>query len=86
MIGISFLALAGNAACLYLLQKSRSTEAHMRASMIFTSNDVIANIGVILAGALVYITASKLPDLAVGVVIFLLVARGAVRILRLARA
>lgn len=85
MIFVSLFALAGNALCLHLLQKSRSREAHMQASMIFTSNDVIANLGVILAGVLVLVTASKLPDLVVGVVIFLLVARGAVRILRLAR-
>lgn len=85
MIGISLLALAGNASCLYLLQRSRSRDAHMQASMIFTSNDVIANIGVILAGALVLITASKWPDLIAGVAIFMLVGRGAVRILRLSR-
>jgi Co/Zn/Cd efflux system component len=85
MIGISLLALAGNASCLYLLQKSRSREAHMQASMIFTSNDVIANSGVIVAGALVLITGSKWPDLIVGIAIFLLVGRGAVRILRLSR-
>ena len=58
----------------------------MQASMIFTSNDVIANAGVIVAGALVFLTASKWPDLVVGVAIFLLVGRGAVRILRLSRA
>lgn len=86
MIFVSLLALAGNALCLYLLQKSRSREAHMQASMIFTSNDVIANIGVIAAGVLVLVSSSKLPDLIVGIAIFLLVARGAVRILRLARA
>lgn len=86
MIGVSLLALAGNAACLYLLQKSRSREAHMQASMIFTSNDVIANAGVIAAGVLVLFTASKVPDLVAGVAIFLLVGRGAVRILRLSRA
>lgn len=85
MIGISLLALAGNAACLYLLQKSRSREAHMQASVIFTSNDVIANIGVIVAGVLVLLTASRWPDLVVGVAIFLLVGRGAWRILRLSR-
>lgn len=85
MIGISLLALAGNASCLYLLQKSRSRDAHMQASVIFTSNDVIANIGVIMAGALVLITASKWPDLIAGVAIFMLVGRGAVRILRLSR-
>jgi Co/Zn/Cd efflux system component len=85
MIGISLLALAGNATCLYLLQKSRNREAHMQASMIFTSNDVIANVGVIAAGTVVLLTASRWPDLIAGIAIFLLVARGAVRILRLSR-
>jgi len=34
MIIISILALIGNGLCLYLLQKSKSEEAHMQASMI----------------------------------------------------
>lgn len=54
MIIISVLALIGNSICLYLLQKSKSKEAHMEASMIFTSNDVIINLGVIVAGVLVF--------------------------------
>lgn len=86
MIGISLLALAGNATCLVLLRKHRGGAAHMQASVIFTSNDVIANLGVIAAGVLVLVTASKWPDLIAGVAIFLLVGRGALRILRLARA
>lgn len=85
MIGISFFALIGNATSLYLLQKSKSKEAHMQASMIFTSNDVIVNIGVIVAGGLVYLTTSNLPDLIVGTAVFVLVARGAYRILQLAK-
>ncbi len=85
MMGISFLALIGNALSLYLLQKSKSTEAHMQASMIFTSNDVIINIGVILAGGLVFLTDSKLPDLVVGSIVFVIVARGAWRILGIAK-
>ena len=56
MIGVSILALIANAVCLYILQKSKSKEAHMKASMIFTSNDVIINAGVILAGVLVLLT------------------------------
>lgn len=83
MIGISFFALIGNAISLYLLQKSKSNEAHMQASMIFTSNDVIINIGVMIAGALVYFTASNLPDLIIGSIVFVLVAFGAYRILKL---
>lgn len=85
MIIISFLALIGNAVCLVLLQKSKSEEAHMKASMIFTSNDVIVNVGVILAGVLVYLTNSKYPDLIVGTIVFFLVAKGSVRILKLAK-
>jgi Co/Zn/Cd efflux system component len=85
MILVSLLALAGNLASIVLLRRSRSEDAHMKASMIFTSNDVLANLGVILAGALVYLTASRIPDLVVGSLIFVLVARGAVRILRLAK-
>ena len=85
MIMISFLALMGNTICLYLLQRSKSREAHMQASMIFTSMDVIVNIGVIMAGAIVYLTSSMLPDLVVGSIVFVLVGRGAYRILQLAK-
>jgi Co/Zn/Cd efflux system component len=83
MIIVSILALIGNAICLYLLKKSKNQEAHMQASMIFTSNDVIVNIGVIAAGGLVYLTNSKLPDLIIGTLVFAIVAKGAIRILKL---
>lgn len=85
MILISILALAGNAACLYLLQQSRSREAHMRASMIFTSNDVVVNLGVIVAGLLVYSLNSCIPDLVIGGLVFVIVLYGAIRILKLSR-
>jgi Co/Zn/Cd efflux system component len=85
MVGVSILALIANAACLYLLHKSKSEEAHMKASMIFTSNDVIINAGVILAGVMVLIIQSKYPDLIVGAIVFLIVVRGALRILKLGK-
>ena len=85
MMVISFLALIGNATCLYLLQKSRSREAHLQASMIFTSNDVLVNLGVILAGGLVFLTHSKYPDLIVGSIVFIIVCLGALKILELAK-
>jgi Co/Zn/Cd efflux system component len=65
--------------------KSKSNEAHMRASMIFTSNDIIINLGVILAGVLVLWFNSSLPDLIVGSAVFILVMVGASRILKLAK-
>jgi len=85
MIVVSVLALIANVICLYLLQKGKSKEAHMQASMIFTSNDVIINSGVILAGLLVNWLNSGYPDLIIGAIVFVIVARGAYRILQLAK-
>ncbi len=85
MIIVSILALIGNTLCLYLLQKNKSRESHMQASMIFTSNDIIVNIGVILAGGLVYLTQSKYPDLIIGIIVFMIIGRGVIRILKLAK-
>lgn len=85
MILVSVFALIANAVCLYLLQKSKSQEAHMKASMIFTSNDVIINLGVIVAGLLVYILNSKYPDLIIGAIVFVLVTKGAFAILKLSK-
>ena len=85
MIIVSVLALMANVLCLYLLQKNKSKEAHMQASMIFTSNDVIINSGVIVAGLLVHWLNSGYPDLIIGAIVFVIVARGAYRILQLAK-
>ncbi len=82
MLGVSALALAANATCLVILARHRRGGVHMRASYIFTSSDVIANLGVMLSGALVMASGSRLPDLLVGALIALVVIRGGVRILR----
>lgn len=85
MIIVSIFALIANGICLYLLQKSKSNEAHMRASMIFTSNDIIINLGVIVAGVLVHWLNTGLPDLIIGIIVFGLVIQGAFRILKLSK-
>ena len=85
MILVSIFAIIANGFCLYLLQKSKSKEAHMQASMIFTSNDVIINLGVIVAGLLVHWTKSNRPDLIIGTIVFILVVQGAIRILKLSK-
>jgi divalent metal cation (Fe/Co/Zn/Cd) transporter len=83
MMGIGVLALGANVACLWLISPHREAGAHMKASWIFSANDVIANLGVLLAAGLVAWTGSRLPDLALGTAIAALVGRGALRILRL---
>jgi Co/Zn/Cd efflux system component len=55
----------------------------MRASYIFSANDVLANLGVILAGGLVAWTGSPLPDWIIGLLIGSMVLAGSIRILRL---
>lgn len=85
MIIVSVFALIANGVCLYLLQRSDDGEAHMQASMIFTSNDIVINVGVILAAVLVLLLDSNIPDLIVGAIVFLVVIRGAFRILALSK-
>ena len=85
MMGMGVIALIANVICLILISKHRKGEVHMRASWIFSKNDVIANLGVILAGVLVGWTGSRLPDLIIGFVVALIVFRGGVLILQDAR-
>jgi Co/Zn/Cd efflux system component len=86
LIILSIFALIANGICLYLLQKSKTKEeAHMKASMIFTSNDVIINFGVIISGVLVNWLNSNKPDLIIGTIVFILVVQGAIRILKLGK-
>ena len=83
MIIVALAALVANAVSMWLLSQHRQGGAHMKASWIFTTTDVIANLGVILAAVVVHITESNVPDLAVAVLIALVVLNGAIRILRL---
>ena len=85
MMGMGVIALIANVICLILISKHRKGEVHMRASWIFSKNDVIANLGVILAGVLVGWTGSRLPDLIIGFVVALIVFRGGILILQDAR-
>lgn len=85
MFGISCVALVANLFCLYLISKERSGEVHMRASWIFSKNDVLANLGVIIASGLIFFTGSRWPDLIIGCIITFVVLRGGFEILKEAR-
>lgn len=82
MIAVGAIALTANVVCLILIAKHRGGGAHMRASWIFSKNDVIANLGVIISGVAVMLSGSRVPDLVVGAVVALVVVRGGVSILR----
>lgn len=83
MMAAGFIALIANVVCLVIITRRESDEPHMRASAIFSANDVIANLGVILAGALVMLTGSQYPDLVIGTLIGVVVLLGAKKILQL---
>lgn len=86
IMSVGLVALVANIACLMLISKHRDGGVHMRASWIFSTNDVIANVGVIVAGALVWLLSSRYPDLVVGTLIATVVVRGGARILHEASA
>jgi len=77
MIGFGFVALIANVICLVLIRMQSNGEVHMRASWIFSANDVIANLGVIAAGVLVMLLDSRWPEIVIGSVIATLILRGA---------
>lgn len=85
MILISSLALSANVYCMLLLSKHKEGEVHMRASYICSSTDVMANVGVVIAGVAVFLTSSRYPDLIIGIIVTGIVLQGAYRILKLAR-
>ena len=81
MIGVSLIALVANVICLALIAKHRDGEVHMRASWVFSKNDVVANVGVIAAGGLVLLLDAHWPDLVIGALIVFVVLRGGISIL-----
>ena len=82
IVSVGAAALVANLVCLGLISKHRNGGIHMRASWIFSTNDVIANLGVIVSGVLVAVLGSRIPDLIVGAVISAIVVRGGMQILK----
>ncbi|MAF78845.1 MAG: cobalt transporter [Halobacteriovoraceae bacterium] len=85
MIVVSMIALIANLWCLVLIHKHKDGEVHMKASWIFSANDVIVNTGVIVSGALVYFLNSNIPDLIIGGIVSIIVIRGGISIIRLSK-
>jgi Co/Zn/Cd efflux system component len=64
---------------------SHERGVHLKASWIFTTNDMIANLGVAASGVAVMIVKSPLPDLLIGSVVVGIVIKGGWEILEHAR-
>ncbi len=72
MGGIGAVALAVNVTSALLLARFREGDANVRAIWLFSRNDAVANVAVIVAAGLVAWTGSAWPDLVVAGVIALL--------------
>ena len=81
IMAVGLIALFANIYCLMLINRHKEGEVHMRASWIFSKNDVIANLGVIAGGLLVWLLDSRWPDLLIGSLIALVILNGARRII-----
>ena len=79
--GFGAFALACNLTCLLLLTRHRGDDINMESVWLCSRNDIIANVGVILAAAGVAATGTMWPDLAVGAAIAYLFLRSSVYVL-----
>ena len=79
---IGTLALAGNAVCFALLYRHRGNDLNMRSTWLCSRNDLIANVSVLAAAALVAGTGSLWPDVVVGVAIAALFFQTALSVLK----
>lgn len=85
MGGIGVAALAVNVAAAWILSRFREGDANVRAVWLFSRNDALANVAVIVAAGLVAWTHSAWPDLVVALVIAVLFLHSAYEIVRDAR-
>lgn len=82
MLIVTSTALAANVGCLGLLWRFRGLNVNMSSTFECSRNDVIANVGVIVAAGLVSWTQSGWPDIIAGVIIAVLFLRSAGHVLR----
>ena len=85
MILTAVLNAATNVLNLRLLRSHRERGVHLKASWIFTTNDMIANLGIVASGFAVMVFKSPLPDLLIGLVVVGIVLKGGWDILGEAR-
>lgn len=81
MMVMAAINAALNIVCLRLLRRHRGQDVNFKASAIFTSNDSIVNLSIVLSGALVMWLDSNLPDLVLGLVVSAIAAKGGREIL-----
>lgn len=82
MLAFGGIALVANLACLRLLWQFRSHDVNMASTFECSRNDVISNVGVLVAAGLVAALNSAWPDIIVGSIIAALFLHSAVKVIR----
>lgn len=82
MIVTAIVNAATNLLNLRLLSRHRKSGVHLKASWIFTTNDMLANLGIVASGVGVMVFKSPVPDLLIGLVVVGVVLKGGWDILR----
>lgn len=82
MMVMAVIAAAINAMCVWLLRKIQDAEVDIRAATTFSTNDFVANAGVLVGGGLVLWTGQPWPDLVVGLAVAAIALKGAISILQ----
>lgn len=86
MSEIGILALIANLICFLLLIRHRNDNINMSSVWLCSRNDIIANTSVLLTAGLVFLTGSFLPDFILGLLLTVVFARSAGKVLQKARA
>ncbi|MAM88612.1 cation transporter [Marinobacter sp. UBA2678] len=82
MMIMAVVAAAVNALCVWLLKQIREADVTVRAATTFSTNDFVANAGVLIGGGLVMWTGQAWPDLVVGLAVAAIALKGGIQILR----
>jgi cation diffusion facilitator family transporter len=86
MGAVGLLALTVNLVCLGLLWKSRGDDLNMHSVWLCSRNDILVNVGVLVAAGAVHLMHSRWPDILIGTLIAFVVLRSSIGVLRRASA
>jgi Co/Zn/Cd efflux system component len=86
MSEIGILALVANLICFLLLIRHRNDNINMSSVWLCSRNDIIANTSVLITAGLVFLTGSFLPDFILGLLLTVVFAQSAGKVLTQARA
>ncbi|WP_339911804.1 cation transporter [Symmachiella dynata] len=81
IIVLAVVAMLINLWCMWILRPHRSEDVNLRATWIFSINDFMSNLGALVAGVLVIWLGRAWPDLVVGLLVAIVVGKGAIEIL-----